>query len=62
MVGLLLTGVVIYLESLVGLASNQVDRSSIAEHSVWDHHVDEHKNKDARMLHDRLLCFSYAQS
>ncbi len=62
MVGLLLTGVVIYLEPLVGLASDQVDRSSISEHNVWAHHVDEHKKEDAKMLRDRLLSLSSAES
>ena len=47
-------GCVRYLVPLIGLGSDQVERATIIEHNVDPYHIDEHKNKDARLLITRL--------
>ena len=36
--------------SLVGLGSDQVDKSNVLEHNIKAYHADEHKFEDARKL------------
>ena len=51
-------GISIFLEPLIGLASNQVDRASVPEHSMEACHCDEHKRQDLQLLMDRLCSYN----
>mmetsp|Transcript_36256 Transcript_36256/g.78227 ORF Transcript_36256/g.78227 Transcript_36256/m.78227 type:complete len:111 (+) Transcript_36256:69-401(+) len=42
--------VYIYLVPLIGLGSDQVQKSSCSEHGIEAYHIDEHKREDAKML------------
>ena len=51
-------GVTFYLEPLLGLASDQVDRATVEEHSMEAYHVDEHRKEDQQLLIDRLRSYN----
>ena len=51
-------GVAVYLDPLLGLAADQVDRATITEHNLEGYHVDEHKRDDERLLMERLSAYN----
>ena len=48
----------LYLEPLVGLASNQVDRACAAEHNLEGYHKEEHYHTDQKLLINRLNSYT----
>ena len=49
---------IIYEEPLLGLATDQVESATAIEHNVEEHHGNEHKHEDQRLLIERLLSFN----
>ena len=47
-------GVVVVLVPLLGLGSNQVEKSITADHKVKAYHIDEHRRMDPVALRDRI--------
>ena len=43
----------VYLEPLIGLASDQVDRATVKEHNMEAYNADEHRNEDQLLLIDQ---------
>ena len=55
---LLRRGISLFLEPLLRLASNQVDRSSVPDHNMEAYHCDELKQQDRQLLVDWLRSYN----
>ena len=51
-------GVAVYLDPLLGLATDQVERATATEHNLEGYHIDEHRNVDEVLLMDRLATYN----
>ena len=47
-------GVVVVLVPLLGLSSDQVEKSIVADHNVVTYHINEHRGMDAVALRYRI--------
>lgn len=48
-------GVAIILVPLIGLGSNQVEKTIVVDHNVEAYHADEHKQLNGKLLRSCLL-------
>ena len=51
-------GISLFLEPLIWLASDQVDRANVPDHNMEAYHCDEHKGQDLQLLVDRLRSYN----
>jgi len=55
-------GVAIVLVPLIGLGSDQVEKSTVVEHNVEAYHADEHKGRDGDALRQRLRAMTEGEA